>query len=203
VTPSPARWTLLTGGPRLGPSVLFWPLLIVLLGIAFALARISEGGFTPLRLPHWIGLGLGLTQVPVAAAAAVAAWLLALGWRARSGTRVRGRWFDLVQLGLAVLTLAALSILFFAIGRGLLGTPSMQIAGNGSSAELLRWYQDRSGARLPQPWLASVPLSVYRAAMFAWALWLARALVGWLRWAWTCFAAGELWRPLRRTRVEA
>jgi hypothetical protein len=39
--------------------------------------------------------------------------------------------------------------------------------------------------------------------MFAWALWLARALVGWLRWAWTCFAAGELWRPLRRTRVEA
>jgi hypothetical protein len=43
----------------------------------------------------------------------------------------------------------------------------------------------------------SVPLLVYRLAMLAWALWIAQALVGWLRWGWRCFSAGELWRPLR------
>jgi hypothetical protein len=34
--------------------------------------------------------------------------------------------------------------------------------------------------------------------MLAWALWLAQALLRWLRWGWQCFTAGELWRPLRQ-----
>ena len=33
-------------------------------------------------------------------------------------------------------------------------------------------------------------------------LWIAFALVGWLRWGFRCFSAGELWRPLRRPHVE-
>jgi hypothetical protein len=37
--------------------------------------------------------------------------------------------------------------------------------------------------------------------MLAWALWLAMALVGWLRWAWSCFSADEIWRPLRHSKV--
>jgi hypothetical protein len=44
----------------------------------------------------------------------------------------------------------------------------------------------------------SVPLLVYRLLMLAWALWIAQALLGWLRWAWDCFSAGGYWRPLRR-----
>jgi hypothetical protein len=34
--------------------------------------------------------------------------------------------------------------------------------------------------------------------MLAWALWLAQALLRWLRWGWLCFTSGELWRPLRQ-----
>jgi cytoskeletal protein RodZ len=79
----------------------------------------------------------------------------------------------------------------------------MQIAGNGSSSELLRWYQDRIGTELPRPWILTVPLLVYRIAMLAWALWLAQAMVGWLRWGWRCFSEGELWRPLRAGPAEA
>jgi hypothetical protein len=99
----------------------------------------------------------------------VAAWLLLLGWRERRGT----------QLPEA------------------LGLPSMQIAGNGSDASLLRWYQDRAAPAPEGAWLLSVPLLVYRLAMLAWALWLAQAVVRWLRWGWQCFTAGETWRPLR------
>src|SRR5262249_11459872 len=64
----PSRWVLLVGGPRLGPSVLFWPMLAVVAGLALALARL---GTTPLRARHWLGLGVGLTQAPLPAAALV------------------------------------------------------------------------------------------------------------------------------------
>jgi hypothetical protein len=93
-------------------------------------------------------------------------------------------------------------VLFLAVKRGLLGLPEMQISGGGSTSQILRWYQDRSDAQLPHASVLSVPLGIYRLAMLAWALWLARALVGWLRWAWDCMASGGLWkrRPPRAGR---
>ena len=201
LTPSPGRWTLLAGGPRLGPAVLFWPLLAVFAGVAVALGRFSTAtNWTPLGTRQWMLLGVGLTQLSVGGAALVASWLLALGWRRRSGTDVPGLWFDAVQVGLVVFTGIALLTLFVAIQQGLLGAPEMQIAGNGSHAGMLQWYQDRAGPLLPEPWLVSVPMLAYRAAMLGWALWLALRLVGWLRWGWESFSAGELWRA-RRPRV--
>jgi hypothetical protein len=191
------RWVLWTGGPRLGPSVLFWPILLLLAALAVGLERLRS---TPLRAGHWLLLGVGLTQLPFAAGALVAGWLLALGWRGEHGAAVRGRWFDALQLALALWTLAALAVLFVALQQGLLGLPAMQIAGNGSSAASLRWYQDRAPAGLPQPWVISLPLLAYRALMLAWALWLAAALVRWLRWGWAQFSRGELWRGRRRAR---
>ena len=189
------RWLLWASGPRLGPSVLFWPLLVVLAAVAAGLGRIRN---TPLRTQHWLLLALGLTQAPLAAGAVVVGWLLALGWRGDHGMAVRGRWFDLVQVALALWTLAALAVLLYSIQQGLLGLPEMQVAGNGSSANELRWYQDRAGATLPRPWLLSIPLLAYRAVMLAWALWLATALLRWLRWGWAQFSRGDLWRGRRR-----
>jgi hypothetical protein len=74
----------------------------------------------------------------------------------------------------------------------------MQIGGNGSNAGHLAWYQDRSAGELPAARVYSVPLFVYRAAMLAWASWLAFALLRWLRWGWESFSEGGLWRPLAR-----
>jgi len=191
----PNRWVLFAGGPRLGPAVLFWSLLPVMALVAIGLGRVRA---TPLRTRDWLLLGIGLTQVPIAAAVVVAGWLLALGWRRARGAALTARAFDLVQLLLIGWTATAVVILFVAIQQGLLGQPDMQIAGNGSSAALLRWYQDRSHAALPQAWVLSVPLLVYRLLMLAWALWLAQALLRWLRWGWESFGAGGYWRTLRR-----
>ena len=47
---------------------------------------------------------------------------------------------------------------------------------------------------LPQPWVLSVPLGFYRAAMLGWALWLAESLLGWARWAWASFTRDGGWR---------
>jgi hypothetical protein len=195
LVPSIGRWILALGGTGMGPVVLFWSILVALAALAFGLSRLN---LTPLRFHEWLLLGIGLTQVPIAAAAIVAVWLFALGWRSQRGTAVPGRWFDLLQLALVALSGAALLTLLFSIHRGLLGSPEMQIVGNGSTAHLLRWYQDRTTAIPAQSRLFSVPVLVYRLAMLAWALWLAQALLRWLRWGWQCFTTGELWRPLRR-----
>jgi hypothetical protein len=167
--------------------------------VALALGRLP---LTPLGWGSWFLLFIGMSQVPIWASLIVVSWLLALGWRRDHAESIGGdAAFDALQLLLAGSTLAALVTLLWAVQQGLLGLPDMQIRGNGSSHDALRWYHDRSGAALPTAWMFSVPILVYRLAMLAWALWLARALVGWLRWAWQCFSAGELWRRLRREAV--
>jgi hypothetical protein len=137
---------------------------------------------------------IGLSQIHIAAGLLVVVWLLALGQRARLEPGLDDNRFNAIQVGLGVLTALALLFLLNAVEQGLLGVPDMQVAGGGSTAYALHWYQDRSGPELPRAWIVSVPLWLYRVAMLAWALWLALSLLGWLRWGWACFAEGGLWR---------
>ncbi len=198
VTIPESRWVIAVGGPRLGPAVLFWGVLLV---VALVSAGLARSGLTPLRFHEWFLLGSVISQVDILLTLVLAAWLLALGWRRQLATATLNKWyFDGLQVALMALTLLALGTLVVAIEQGLLGRPEMYIVGNGSSANLLRWYQDRSAALLPTVWVWSLPLWLYRIAMLAWALWLAFALLRWLRWGWSCFAAGELWKTLRTPR---
>ncbi len=191
------RWVLLTGGPLVGPSVLFWSLLVVTVLVAVALGRVK---LVPLGTLSWVLLGVGLTQVPVVAGAVVVACLLAFGWRARSGASIASdRAFNTLQVLLGVLAVLSLVILFAAVKQGLLGAPDMQVHGNGSSSTELRWFQDRTAGTLPKPWVLSVPLLVYRLAMLAWALWLVTALLRWLRWGASAATSGGFWRRREAT----
>jgi hypothetical protein len=185
------RWLLFVGGPRVGPAVLFWSLLLVLIVVSVAL---GENRWTPLRSWHWLLLAIGLSQVSVVAGAVFVGWLLALGWRAR---RVEGLGvvaFNLRQLAIVLWTVVAFVILGVSVYQGLLGAPEMQVRGNGSNADMLRWFTDRTEATLPAPWMLSVPILVYRAAMLGWALWIALAVLKWLRWGWTSFTSGGGWK---------
>ena len=190
------RWMLLTGGPALGPAVLFWGVLAVLAGAAWGLGRMD---WTPLKARHWFLLLIGLSQVELAVAACVVGWLFALGWRGRRGEGLDDSRFNAAQLGLTLFSVVSLLCLFYAVSNGLLGLPDMQVAGNDSTAWMLNWYQDRAANLLPRPWLLSAPLWSYRALMLLWALWLAYALLSWLRWGWGCYTAGGLWRPRKRS----
>ena len=193
---SDARWTLFLGGPRLGPAVLFWGLLAVLLVVAVALGRVRT---TPLGTAAWLLLAIGLSQIPIAAALVVVGWLLVLGHR-KEHPELSVRWFQLRQIALALWSIAAVVCVLEAVHHGLLGQPDMQIEGNESSATALRWFRDRGGATTPEPWIFSLPTSVYRFAMLAWASWLALSLLRWLKWGWGAFATGGLWRRAEPTR---
>lgn len=194
------RWVLFAFGPKLGPAVLFWGILIVLFILSIGLGKIS---LTPLKHWQWFLLLVGLSQIPISLASIVIGWLMLLGWRSKQTMVIRH--FNGLQIALAGLTLLALGILFFAVAQGLLSTPDMSITGNQSSAFNLNWYQDRSPSTLPLATLVSVPLIVYRLLMLAWSLWLAVSLLDWLKWGWRCYASNGLWqkKPISQQSVEA
>lgn len=183
------RWVLFVMGPRMGPAVLFWGVLVVIFILSLGLGKIP---LTPLKNRHWFLLLVGLSQIPMASAGIVIAWLILLGWRAKQSA-AGFRYFNALQVIIGGLTVLALGVLFAAVAQGLLSSPDMQITGNQSSAFLLNWYQDRSLPILPIATVISLPLMVYRLLMLAWALWLAVSLLNWLKWGWGCFSSNGLW----------
>jgi hypothetical protein len=187
------RWVLFVNGPRLGPAVLFWSLLVVVLLLSVGL---GEWQFTPMTAVSWLLLFVGLSQVPVWMGAIVVTWFVVLAWRRRDVPRLRPGAFDAAQLLVVAWTIAALIVLFVAIHHGLLGSPEMQVQGNGSSATSLTWYADRAPGVLPVVSVISLRLLIYRLAMLAWALWLAASIIRWLRWAWDAFTEGGAWRTM-------
>ena len=193
ITIPPERWLLATRGPAWGPAVLFWPYLVFLLVVAVALGRMPT---SPLTSAQWVLLGLGLSVLPAVAALVVAAFVFALTLRGRRPPQ--GTWaFDGLQLLLAAWGLVSLGLLYVAIHQGLLFRPDMQVAGNGSTDTVLRWYADRVSGETPRTGVLSLPLWLYRVAMLLWALWLAASLVRGVGPAWRAFTAGGLWRRIR------
>lgn len=187
------RWVLWTWGPTAGPAVLYWSQLVVLLLASWLLARYAPA---PLKFHHWLLLGLGFSAFAWSAYALVVLWLILLGLRARgiASTRLGRPMFNLMQLGLAILTLLSLLVLVSAVPKGLLGLPDMHVAGNDSSAWHLHWFADQTADALPTGGVLSVSLWVYKLAILAWALWLANALIGWLRWGFEAWSSGGYWR---------
>lgn len=192
------RWVLWTWGPTAGPAVLYWSQLVVLLVAAWLLGRFAP---TPLRFHHWLLLGLGFSAFAWSAYALVVAWLIVLGLRERASTgAMRPALFNVMQVALAVLTVIAVVVLIGAVPQGLLGLPDMHVAGNDSSAWDLKWFTDKTAGALPGAGVFSVSLWVYKAAMLLWALWLANALIGWLRWVFQAWSHGGYWRK-RETKL--
>jgi hypothetical protein len=197
------RWLLAVGGPAMGPALLFWGVLVVIVLVAIGLGR---SRIVPVATWQWLLLGIGMSTVNSAGSILVVLWFIAMSRRRTMNTGSWGRQhLNLVQLGLAFLTLLALGNLISTIPMSLLSTPDMQVVGNQSTASQLLWYQDRTLQGLPTAWAISLPMWVYRAVMLVWSLWLVFALMAWCRWGWECFSASEVWRaptPVNKPQPE-
>jgi hypothetical protein len=188
------RWLLAAGGPGWGPAILLWGHLVLILLLAPVLGRLPG---SRLRTWQWALLALGLTQVPLPVAGIVFGWFFIIAFQHRDRPE-RPLWFNARQLLLLALTLVFLGCLFGAVYDSLLSTPNMEVAGPGSSERLLRWYVDRTPGTLPDVWVLTTSLWVWRCVMLLWALWLAHELVGWLQWAWQEFSSAGVWKPWRK-----
>lgn len=188
------RWVLGLRGPHLGPVVLFWSLLGVVFVVSIVIGMMRR---TPLKTWQWMLLAVGLSQVNVVAAACVVGWLHLLAWRERSTMELSRNMWNLRQVVIVVATGVAAIVLLVCVSQGLLGQPEMQVRGNGSSMNELRWFTDRSDAvlgRAVPTIVISAPMFVYRLAMLAWALWLALSVVRWLRRGFRAFGTNGFWR---------
>jgi hypothetical protein len=192
------RWLLATAGPKLGPAVLYWTELVVLLVFAAILGRT---GLAPLETRHWLLLGLGFSTFSWPVFGVVVAWLLACGARERwQPDDLPPLQFNGLQVLLATLSIAALGAIVVALPLGLLGTPDMHVTGHGSFGNLLNWFDDSSQSELPAATAVSVPMWIYKVFILGWALWLSFALLRWLPWVWRCFSSHGYWQPRRAPR---
>ena len=190
------RWTIFLGGPTLGAALLFWGVVAVVAALGLALSRLP--GFH-LTTTDALLLSAGLTLCNLSSVLLLAAWFVAIWWRSRRTLEsLQETTYRAVQVALTVAGIVALGALVWSIPAALLGQPEMQVTGHGSTESTYRWYADNSGEALPTAWVVSLPTWVYRVAMWAWSLWLAFALVRWVRAAWRTLAAPGYW-----TRPEA
>lgn len=201
IKPGNNRWVLFTSGPVFGPAVLFWGILIVIVLISYALGRIKG---TPLNSLQWILLGFGLSASGPWGLVIIAGCIFAL--RARGDIKPDSmslRLFNFMQVGLIILVFITVSTLFGVIEQGLLGSPEMQITGNGSNSYQLNWFSDRIAPVIPEATFISVPVYVYRLLMLAWSIWLAFAIVKWAQWGWSNYTKHGYWKSLPKKDNEA
>lgn len=191
------RWLIWVSGPQWGPAILFWPHLLTLLLIALLLGRIPH---IPVKTWEWLLLVIGLSQVPVVVGLPIVLWFVLLSLRQRKPAEEWWK-FDLSQLGLVGLTLIAAGALYGAIHTNLLFDVDMQVEGARSSNRLLRWYMDQSAPALAEPALYSLPILVWRILMFLWAFWLVSRLISWVKWGWSAFSEGGLWKSKPKLAV--
>jgi hypothetical protein len=184
------RWVLWAYGPRVGPAVLYWSELAALLLAAWLLARLTR---TPLKFHHWLLLGLGFSTFFWPAFVAVIVAILAFRLRETHPPASR-LGFNAGQIGLGFLFFVATLSLLTTIPFGLLGTADMEVAGNGSSSTLLRWFLDRTDGMLPAAGVIILPVWVYKGLILIWSLWLAFALMRWVPWMWRAFSKDGYWR---------
>ncbi|MDX1381203.1 MAG: hypothetical protein R3233_08780, partial [Xanthomonadales bacterium] len=194
------RWILAAWGPGIGPAILYWSVLAVVLLAAWVLSRIP---LTPLKFHHWVLLGIGFSLFAWPVMVLVAAWLLTLGAVAKWPPPRRDDFFNLRQVALVVFSGVVLLSLVGAIPGSLLSRPDMQIAGPGSAGNVLQWFVDRSDGLVPVQHVLSLPMWAYKVVILAWALWLSLALVRWIRWAWEAVSAHGLWRGKVKQKPKA
>jgi hypothetical protein len=194
------RWLLGTRGPQLGPAVLYWTELAVLILFAVILGRI---GLAPLGTGQWLILGLGFSTFNWGALALVVVWLLACGAREKIDVGAMKReLFNAGQIVIAALTVFALLAIISALPQGLLGTPDMHVTGQNSFGNMLAWFADRSESFLPRAAAFTLPMWIYKVIILAWALWLSFSLVRWLPWVWKCFSSDGFWRSEEKVVAE-
>ncbi len=191
-------WILATGGPGVGPAVLWWGVIVSMALIAGILSRIPG---QPLGFGSWFLLFLGTSTVGKLTAFPFVVWVVVLLLRSRARPeRWSPRVFALAQTGAILLTLLAWGSLLATIPRGLLGRPDMLVD---TPLDGYAWFVDRIYGAFPRPWQFVLPLWLWRLLLLLWCLWLVRASLSWGKWGWEALTEGGIWPSKARATASA
>ncbi|MFA7553213.1 MAG: hypothetical protein WCY88_03105 [Spongiibacteraceae bacterium] len=193
------RWPLFISGPAIGPAMLYWGVLCVIIIAAIALPYTAKALSLsmPITLSGWLLLGIGLSTVNNYGVLVVALFFFLLAARKQfidpeAMSRFMFNALQVFIIGWGLLT--AINIIS-AIPLGLLSSPEMQVVGNGSYSHLFNFYQDIvANDDFPVATVISLPLLAYRIIMLLWSLWLATKLIQWASWGWQCFVEKSSWK---------
>ena len=187
----PNRWVIWLGGPGMGPGILSWALLLVVLAVAAALTRIPD---FPLRPVDAVLLSFGVTLANLQVAALVAVWFVAIWVRNKRPPPVENHaTYFVAQVLFAGLSVLAVLAIVVTVPMALLGQPQMEVFGVDSSPHSFAWFNDATNGSFPTPLVVSLPLWMYHVLMIGWGFWLAFALVRWVRVAWSAMSKPALW----------
>ena len=170
------RWVLDARADRGVGVVSLLPLLAGMVG-GFLLLLWRLRLRRPIGLASWALILVGVVSAaPGSPLVGGALFSVYLAWAALLARPGGGRAY---RIALAALSLAVLLATLVIVANSLIGHPHDQylsLAGGG-----LHWYQDYG---LPRVRVFSLDLWWFRVLALAWAVWLATALIGWLRTAW-------------------
>ena len=205
------RWVLLLGGPAIGPAVLFWGMVLATVLVALALAQLPN---FPIRKVDAVLLALGATLANIWALLFVTIWAVGIWWRGRMNVDVvSDRNFRLLQVATWAITGLGVAALIFTVVNALF-TPANMYVSTFDSGSLqtsfqrslkhvgLVWYSDVSDTILPTAWMLSLPRWVYQLTMLGWSLWLAFALVRWVRTSVVTITNPVPWRSTKKTNAD-
>ena len=196
------RWTVFLAGPLMGPAVLFWGVVIVILVLAVSLSLLPK---FPLTTVDAVILSLGATLSNVWVLLLVGIWFSVLWVREKNSQQLvnlNRTYYRVLQICTITLSLLALLALVITIPQALLGSPDMQITGNQSDSSMFHWYSDEIAQFLPEVSVISLPNWIYLILMLAWSLWLAFAIVRWSISAWQQLNGPYLWNTSHSDQVE-
>ncbi|MGK0440923.1 MAG: zinc transporter ZupT [Pseudohongiellaceae bacterium] len=192
------RWPLYFNGPAIGPAMLYWGILAVIIICSFALfygmkkARLN----VPVTIIGWLLLGIGLSTVNRYGLLITIAFFALMAYRKDyvNPLAMKRNQFNLLQVFLVVVTFFAAISILSAIPMGLLSNPDMKVIGNGSYSHLYNFYQDKAAAgEFPTATVISLPMLGYRLIMMLWSLWLASRIISWSGWGWQAFSSKAVW----------
>lgn len=144
------RWPLYFNGPAIGPAMLYWGILVVIILSAFVLTIIIKKCRlnVPINIIGWLLLGIGLSTVNSYGVFAVIIFFVLLNYRKDyiDPSKLSSLNFKLLQAGIILITVVAAPSVLSAIPMGLLSTPDMKVVGNGSISHFYRFYRDTAAS---------------------------------------------------------
>jgi hypothetical protein len=172
--PDHNRWLIWTGGGLWGPSVVFWSKMAI---IVITCGALSSFGLLPLSILGGCILGAGLSTLPVVFLSIPLLWLILLKLHSTNKFELTRMPRALHVLSAFILTGLSMLTFYSIVETGLVNTPPMLIAGNGSSIYNLIWFHDVVSSALPQPYILSLPMWVWRGISLLWSTWLVMRIV--------------------------